>query len=240
MKIKRIQVKDVSLQAIEEFGYNILADSEITVIDRKTGQAPIMHLKNDADENAMVAVVSQEDRRTHIDIFCESADIVFDIKKAVEAETVFISSYWNPKKNYCLGDFAVFGSLDKETLFNDENMLARETDGADWVAGGGLKNRNHADWLYEAEGTIRYFGIRVFKANATDDVIRPKNIGIYNSKYTRANKFISDKFGKNILSGLEPKSLTNGYCFDDNDLLYLNGKKHPTSPLISWLCRSPE
>ncbi len=223
MKVKRIERTLVELPEIIDYGYNMLADADIKVIDRATGKTPVMKHNIVENENAVkLGLVANENQLDHIDIMCDSADLIFDLKREVSPEKIFISSFHTRNGNYILEEFAVFTSDSEETLFDDENMIIHEKVSEEWRP---VFTRNHADWLYEAEGSFRFFGVRFYKANKTDDIIRPENIGIYNSEHTQIMRFAKNVIGDNPLKGFEPQALTNEHYFDDEDTVAVSGEE---------------
>ena len=198
-------------------GYNLLENADLSVTDRETGETPEMKLNLIYNKNALEGIITRENLKNHIDVFANSADFVFDMKKSQKIEKILFTSFFAPNANYTVGEFAIFASNDRETLFDDSNMVAHEEGGKNWTSG----KRNHADWLYDTEGSCRFLGLRVFKANETDDIIRPENFAVFNSENTEKRKYIDTYFGKNALKGLEPKKLTSGIAFEDNALFQL-------------------
>ena len=198
-------------------GYNLLENAELSVTDRETGEPPEMKLNLIYNKDALKGIVTRENLKTHIDVFAKSADFVFDMKEPQKIEKLLFNSFFDGNKNYTVGEFAIFASDDRETLFDDENEIAHEEGGKNWTKG----KRNSADWLYDIEGSCRFLGLRVFKANETDDIIRPENFAVYNSENNEKRKYIDTYFGKNALKGLEPNEITNGIAFEDNALYSL-------------------
>ena len=222
IKIEKIEKDRLSISNIIDLGYNMLADSKMKVIDRVTGKKPVTKLNVVENDEAIKAVVSNHNLKDHIDIMCDSADLIFDLKREVSVEKIFISSFHTRGGNYILGDFAAFASDREETLFDDENMLFHEKVSDDWKPS---FDRNHADWLFNAEGRLRFFGVRFYKANKTDDIIRPENIGIYNKEHTKKMQFVKNFLGENPLKGMEPECLTDELCFDDDKTFEVSGEK---------------
>lgn len=198
-------------------GYNLLENADLSVTDRETGETPEMKLNLIYNKNALEGIITRENLKNHIDVFANSADFVFDMKKSQKIEKLLFTSFFAPNANYTVGEFAIFASNDRETLFDHINEIAHEEGGKNWTNG----SRNNADWLYDIEGSCRFLGLRVFKANEVDDIIRPENFSVFNAEYTEKRKYINDLFSKNALKGLKPDCLTSGIAFEDNSLYSL-------------------
>ena len=206
--------KALAISDVRYLGYNLLENADLSVTDRETGKTPEMKLNLIYNTAALKGIITRENLESHIDVFAKSADFVFDMKEPQKIEKLLFTSFFAPNANYTVGEFAIFASDDRETLFDDENEIAHEEGGKNWVEG----DRNNADWLYDIEGSCRFIGLRVYKANETDDIIRPENFAVFNSENTEKRKYIDTYFGKNALKGLEPKKLTSGISFEDNAL----------------------
>ena len=227
LKCTKKNSKPIDYYQILALGYNLLENSELSVTDRETGKTPEMKLNQIYDENALTGIINRENLGFHIDVFAHSADFVFDMKTSQKIEQLLFTSFFNDSKNYTVGEFAIFASNDKESLFDDCNEIAHEEGGKNWVEG----DRNSADWLYDVEGSCRYLGLRVFNANEVDDIIRPENFAAYNSENTEKRSYIPTHLGKNALKDLEPRCVTNGIAFEEDGLYPLKAGESLTFSL---------
>lgn len=217
LKCTKNDIESLSYFDLLNLGYNLLEGCEASVTDRKTGKTPEMKRREIYDKNALLKIINHEDLKTPISVLSSSADFVFDMKKPQKIEKLLFASFYQGNANYNVGEFAIFASNDRESLFDDSNMIAHEEGGINWHSG----KRNNADWLYDVEGSCRFLGLRVYKANEVDDVIRPKNFAAYNSENNEKRAYIPNHIGKNALKGLEPNVLTSGIAFEDNALFPL-------------------
>lgn len=217
LKCTKNNIESLSYFDLLNLGYNLLEGCEASVTDRKTGKTPEMKRKAIYDKNALLKIINHEDLKTPISVLSSSADFVFDMKKPQKIEKLLFASFYQSDANYNVGEFAIFASNDRESLFDDSNMIAHEEGGINWHSG----KRNNADWLYDVEGSCRFLGLRVYKANEVDDVIRPKNFAAYNSENNEKRAYIPNHIGKNALKGLEPSEITNGIAFEQDGLYLL-------------------
>ena len=221
LKCTKKAIDYLDYNEVASLGYNMLEDSNYSIINRETGNTPKMMLNLEYDENALIGLVGNKNLPFHVDIMCNSVDITFDMKKERKIEKLLFTSFFNASKNYTVDEFAIFASNSKDDLFCDGNIIIHEAGGKDWLPG----ERNNADWLYDVEGSCRYLGVRIYKANATDKIIRPETFGVYNAEYTKKRTYITENFEKNILSGIEPANITDGIAFEDDSLYTLKAEE---------------
>ncbi len=191
---------------VKEFGHSMLEGIMGEVVDENNGKKPEMKACGNYDENAIAVCTTAEECGRHIDIFAEPVRITYDLGEEKKVENIIIRCFFNSFTNYSLGEFELYGASSCDELYQDENKIAHIKGIDSWHTGG----RNNADWLFDIEGSFRYFGIRILKANGTDDITRLGFVGVYNQTYTENKKYIINNFPRNILSNLEPRVITNG------------------------------
>lgn len=157
-----------------KFGLSMLEGKLPKITDNATGKKPITKHAGDMvveDPNAARLCTYRDDFSYHMDILCDSADIVYDIGRVTDVDKIYICSMATVV--HALADFALFGSETEDALFNSENEIYH------FVRGANKDEGDTIDWLLEGKlGNFRYFGIRVYKASVADDIIRIGQIGI--------------------------------------------------------------
>ncbi len=215
-KCSKKPVTALSGMQLKSLGYSMLAGKPaLSVTDRATGKMPQLKLNQEYDLKATIGCTQENSPTQHIDILCESADVVFDSGKVRPVDTLVVTSFFTGGTNYTIAEFELYASDELQNLFTPENMIAHERGIDFWEDG----QRNNADWLYSFEGEIRYLGIRVLKANATDDIIRLGHVGMYHKDYTMQREYAMKRLPNSLIAGMEPQSVTDGVLFDDTDLL---------------------
>ena len=200
---------------IKSLGISMIAGMPaLSVVDKDTGEVPQMKLNQEYDSKATIGCTQEFSPMQHIDILCGRADIVFDAGKVRPVENILVTSFFDGGTNYSIAEFELYASCEQETIFDPENKIAHERGIDFWEKG----RRNNADWLYDFEGRIRYIGIRILKANGTDDIIRLAHVGMYHKDYTMQREYAVNHLPKNLFVGMEPESVTDGVLFDDEDL----------------------
>ncbi len=207
------------LKALEKLGENIIFGIEPEVLNF---DGTIPEMKNNLgqyDEKAHLEMTIPYDADHHIDIFSEGFTITYPIEKDTEVNTVFISGFYSGNGDYLIGEFELFFSNDKASLYNEENRAA-------YVNNEGVVaefNRKRCAEMFINVGAIKakYFGIKVNKPCAQDDICRIGNIELYNEERTKQIKFCIDNFQTNQLTaeninigGLDTSVLCDGEVFD--------------------------
>lgn len=216
-KIKRISEIDNSRSAMRNLGVNLFQESECKVIDRNTGETPIMKAWIISSGECIEGYDNQpylsdknRDVRTN-DILTDKADIIYDLGKVTDINKIYIKGFFSASKtNYTLAEFEVYSSETEDTLFDSENMLLSEKPENEWFEG----CEDMAEWFYEVEGKTRYIAIRIVKSNPTDDIARINYLAAFSDTETRKRNYILNKRDMSILKDIEPQTLTDGLIYD--------------------------
>lgn len=204
---------------VKNFGFNMLSGKKSKIIDFDTGIAPLLKRSLKVDPEAFSGCTS-ENVDEHIDILCAKADVICDLGSVTDVDNIVIRSFFGSSVNYTIGEFMLYAADTENELFNEENMLAHECGINDWHKG----ERNNADWVYDIVGAFRYLGIRILKANGTDDVIRLGHVGVYSNTYTEGRKYISEFFPNNLLEAKEPLCVTDGSIYNRDFAYEISGE----------------
>ncbi len=219
MSIKKCTKRNLISLSLSDFpmlGYNMLNGILGSAVDVNDG----IHLAKKAPaeyKDKELLICTGENYGTHIDIFGEQAYIFFDLGEIKSIDTIAISCYDEWSNNYVIGEFELYASDSREDLFEATNKFAYECAMDKWEIG----PRNNADWLYDVDGELRFFGIKVLKSNAIDDIIRLKHVGLYDKKNTERHCYAKENFPKNLLNGLEPSLVTDDVIFDDSKCFFV-------------------
>ncbi len=139
----------------------------------------------------------------------------------VEKAAIKAFYYDMGKLNYSIGEFKLYASDSREELFESKNEVVHECGKDRWFYGA----RNNADWVYDVDGSFRYFGIKVLNSNPTDDITRIGYIGLYNSDYSQSFQYLSENYPKNIFAGQQPNAITDNCVFDDDTTVTIDGEQ---------------
>ncbi len=134
--------------------------------------------------------------RGHIDIESSRSMLVYDLGSECKIETVAVISYYNAQNDYAVSDFEIYFGNDRETLLNPENLFVHniaknEFDGK-WT-------RHGCDFIFKADGSARFFALKINKANSTDDIARICTIGLYSSEFSFPREYCQKHFDYNLL-----------------------------------------
>ena len=225
-KIERISEVDNSRISMRKLGVNLFPESKCKVIDRNTGEKPVMKawiissgecIEGDNNECYLSDVT--RDVRTN-DMLTDKVDIIYDLGKITDVNKIYMKGFFSTSnKNYTLSEFEIYAAETEDKLFDSESIVVAEKPEDEWFE----KCKDFAEWLYAVEGTARYIAIRVVKSNPTDDITRINYLAAFSDTETKKRKYIIDKRDMSILKGLEPKTLTDGLLYDET--VSVNGKE---------------
>ncbi len=212
-------IESLSNSQVIDFGYSVLEGKEGEIIDLATGKVPEMKDHTITfNKNALAACTEVEKCGLHIDIFADKCAITYDLGSVKQVDNIIIRCFFNNTINYSIAEFELYAANTKDELYNNANRIAHVKGIEDWHQG----ERNNADWLFDLDGAFRFLGIKVLKANGTDDITRLGFIGVYNNQYTKNIKYVNARFPANLLCKSEPKDITSGGLLSP---IEINGKK---------------
>ena len=223
VKFAKIEKQSISVEEMRTFGFSMIDGIRGDIIDCRTGKMPKMKLLCNYTDKAIEACTERERIGVHIDIMCPTAEIVYDMGRKMRVEKAALKAFYYDMGalNYSLGEFKLYASDDRASLFNSENEVAHECGKDSWFYGA----RNNADWVYNVNGSFRYFGIKVLNSNPTDDIIRIGYIGLFNDKYTQSFKYLLDNYPDNVFAGQQPNAITDNCVFDDDTTVTIDGEQ---------------
>lgn len=205
--------------AVPHLGYNILEGLRPKLCDLDGNPMVVHNRKNHPDENAILQMTAPYETEEHIDIRGENCKMTFDLGRSIGIDRVFVSGYWHPTLDCMLADYELFFSDDENNLFSPENRLCHVDNNGLWQKG----TPRQSELFIDAEGvTARYFGMRVNKSCAFDDIIRIGCLALYSNRLDREMLFIPKHFDHNILKADDIKilglsddfaKLTDSVCF---------------------------
>ena len=195
-----------NLQVID-FGYSIIEGVTGEARDVATGDVPQMKDHTMTFNARALATCTCADKcDLHIDIFSDLCEITYDLGAIKKVDNIILRCYHNQSTNYSIAEFELYAADSREELYNDNNKITHVRGIDSWHQG----SRNNADWLFDLEGEFRFLGIKVLKANGTDDITRLGFIGVYNNEYTANMNYVKANFPANLLASCEPKTITSG------------------------------
>ena len=208
-----------AMNVVPQLGYNLLSGIRPKLIDFDGNPMVVHNRKNQPDENAILQLTAPYEAEEHIDIRGENCFMTFDLGCTKKIDRIFISCFWHPSLDCMLGDYELFFSDNEEELFRPQNRLCHIDNEGLWQKG----SPRLSELFIDVEDTAgRYFGMRVNKSCAFDDIIRIAYLALYNNKTDREMLFVSKNFDHDFLkaenisipgaSG-DFSALVDGICF---------------------------
>ena len=224
-----------SVDALEMLGANLLNGIEPEMISENGGH-PEYKLNGEYDANAYRVLTSDWEfgNPNHIDIFSENFTLTYDIGEILPIDRLFISGFWFKDISgvYMLGQYELHVAEEKEEMYTEKSLVVAVDNTAISEKG----QPRQAETFFDCEGVKgRYVGIKMLKANVTDDITRLARIGAYNHEISAQKLFMSRLIGENLLSAEsislpegskgDASSLVNGLVFDSGDAVALSGRE---------------
>jgi len=146
-------------------------------------------------------LTDNQDTDKHIDIFSRTAKLTYDMGQQFAVDKIGILGYYFGP-DYGLADFEIFLSDEMETLYESENCVLahdntiKDKSNDDYYRG----DYSGADFYITLSGHKgRFFGLKINKANPTDDIIRLSCLSIYSDEITKQRGFIKKYIDKILL-----------------------------------------
>lgn len=170
----------------------------------------------------------------HIDITTHQFSLVYDLGYPRQIDRILIGGFSQQFADYSIGQFELYGSYDRETLFNSENKILYQDNR---FTINESKPVNDVDFLYDVEGLeVRYFALKHISSNSQDMFARIKNVCLYSEAFNAQNKFIfENNLSGSLLIGATPviegeyegipTFLTNNLITDAYSKLYVKSAK---------------
>lgn len=160
----------------------------------------------------------------HIEIPLASCTLLYDLKETKRIDRVFISGFYDDYIDYTLGSYELYLSNNLEDLFTRDNNILSYSNEDLYEP---LPSRNHTDQIFDlTDYKGRYFALKITKSNATDEIIRLSNIGIYSHNISEQYLFCLKNFEDNVIFGKTPtvkgtytadlNFITDGISFNEN------------------------
>ena len=185
------------LNACDYLGYNLIKGIEPKVRNAEGVQPPMKNSKGKWDDKAHLEMTVEFDADHHIDIFGDGFTIVYDLGKVMETDGAFISGE-SRGGDYILGNYELFVSLNEDDLFDDKNRVI-EVDNEGVFSEHGGERCAEAFINFGKFYETRYFGMRVNRTCAKDDIARIAVIELYNSTITQQYCFTKKNFDVTLL-----------------------------------------
>lgn len=229
--------------AFDQLGFNLIKGIEPKVRDANGEQPPMKNSKGKWDDKAHLEMTIEFDANHHIDIFAEGFTIVYDLGEVIETDSAFVSGE-SRGGDYILGNYELFVSVNEDDLFDNKNRIIEVENEGIFAEMGEKCSEAFIDFggFYKT----RYFGVRVNRTCAKDEIARVAVIELYNSDITKQKSFISRNYDVNLLtedrieilgeSDGEISALCDGLVFTSNTVT-LSGNvilepEHPANTVM--------
>ena len=202
--VKSSEWCNLSIEEAKSFGANILGG--ILPKAKKTDGGEVKHkyawgyAPYDHDFGYLT---NDNEIKKHIDFEGCPFTFIYDLGSVQDIEKIHIGAFAENSGNYCLNDFSIFASNNRETLFCEENKIVSYKRDADEEFS--FNGELYKDFVYEVEGSTRYFAFKDNGACPSDKISRISRIGLFSKKFSELYNFVSPAKTMDCLAGLTPE-----------------------------------
>lgn len=143
--------------------------------------------------------VTEPQVQRHIDIIGElPVTLCYDLGTRVSFDRLALVGFYHPTSDYTTAAYEWYCSDEREALFERDNCVAAWDNTGKWKADAYFCATAQMFCFSTAlEG--RFVGLRILRANATDEIIRLSTLCVFSRTYTRQHRFLKT-FGDNLLA----------------------------------------
>ena len=174
--------EEVTQSSVDSLGQNIL-NGIIPTLTGISSQSVDFSVLTDG------FIYSESAGRTDIDTANGTAELIYDMGKRVVVGNTVISGVCDAQKDLTVGKYEIYVSDYLDDLFDVQNLAAAyDNEGlfksaSDVGKSGNYNNLGSAqNFKFVGKPVGRYFGIKIIKANNTDNVLRLTEIGVYGTE----------------------------------------------------------
>lgn len=174
-----VDAEEVTQSSVDALGQNILNG----IIPAFTGVS-----SENIDFSVLTdgAIYSESSGKIEINTVNGTAEFVYDMGKQVVVSNAVISGVCDAQKDLTVGKYEIYVSDYSDDLFDTQNLAAVYNNeglfkaASDAGKSGSFNNLGSAQNIkFVAKPVGRYFGVKILKANNTDNVVRLTEIGVY-------------------------------------------------------------
>jgi hypothetical protein len=146
----------------------------------------------------------------HVDILGTlPVTLYYDMENEITADQIVVASMYNEHQDFALANYELYISQDISNLFNKENCIVKYNNVGVWKPHTLLAGATQI-FSFNKKTAGRFFGMKVLKANPTDEVVRIARLAVYSEIYNQQHEYLS-QFGNNLLIGADV------HAFDRNN-----------------------
>lgn len=199
MSVKSLDLKWSHLDPTERelLGANLLSGLLPELVG-ENGEEVTYDMAGATGDEVLNILTDDTQLTNHLDVYTFPTYFVYDLGQEMQIDRMHFYSFYYHNNDYTMNNFEVYGSYSREDLFNPENLIVKYH----------RPERHDAapnDWVYETEGTLRYFGFKGLGGCHNDALMRLGRIALFNHEHTAITKTIETNCEINTFEGLIPE-----------------------------------
>jgi len=211
LTLKKFTLTALNHDLMEQLGVNLLNKKRPKVT--ALSETPVTCQSGQSFGENNLDILTDDSRIwTHVDLRGAPLSLTYDIGHSVKVDKIGV---FGLIKGYFLTDIAIYASNDADTLYTDENLIHR------YSREKNPEHKKNRDFIYDTEGSCRYFGVVINAPCDEDEIARVTRIALFSDYNNIKNDFIRQLNIQDLFSGLIPK-ITGKY--EGNAAELCNGK----------------
>ncbi len=199
MAVKNLKLKWSHLDPTERevLGTNLLQGLTPEVYG-ENGQEIVYNMGTEKGAHLLEILTDDSQLTNHIDFFTSPLYLTYDLGVETEINLIHLYSFYYHNNDYAMNNFELYGSNNREDLYSPENLIAKYYRPE-------KQNSAPNDWVYETEGSLRYFGFKGLGGCNNDELLRLGRIALFNRENSAITQTIETNSEINTLVGLIPE-----------------------------------
>ncbi len=199
MSVKCLDLKWSHLDPMEReiLGTNLLGGLTPEVYG-ENGVEVVYNMGSEEGPQLFKILTDDNQLTNHMDFYTFPLYIAYDLGKETEINRMHFYSFYYHNNDYTMNNFELYGSHNREDLFEPQNLITKYYRPEKY-------NAAPNDWVYETEGTLRYFGFKGLGGCHNDELMRLGRIALFSHENSAISQTVETNSEVNTLKGLVPE-----------------------------------
>ena len=167
-------------------------------LESENGQEIVYNMGAETGPQVFEILTDDQQLSNHMDFFTTPFSLTYDLGVITEINRIHLCSFYYHNNDFSMNNFELYGSDSREDLYNPQNLIAKYHRPE-------RQNSAPNDWVYETEGSLRYFGFKGLGGCNSDELLRLGRIALFNHENSAIAKTIDNNAEVNTLAGLIPE-----------------------------------
>lgn len=230
-KITNCSWTPATIEENRALGANLLNGKQ-PVITPLGNEPVIVELERTYGEYLTDYLTNDDTLEQHIDFWGEPFSLTYDLGAVTPADRLVFCGYGAGSGNYLLSSFEIYASNEEKNLYDKQSLIykvERDPNEKPSNAGWSYDATGSCGWVFEAEGSLRFLGIKLLDSCPSDEITRIGRVALMSDYNTQKERFSELNSSLNCLEGIVPE-IIGEY---DGKPQYITGQKAYGKDLIT-------